>query len=285
MRGGTRPNLMALYVYNMIGAAPADRRDRSGWPAILDVIQALSGLLLVLFIWAHMILESSILLGKDAMYRVARFMEGRYLFGADYPFLVTCAAGVILAIFVVHAGLAMRKFPASYREYRAFRTHMANFRHPDTTLWWLQVWTGFALFFLGSAHMIVVMTRAGDIGPYESADRIVSEWMWPVYASLLVTVHLHAGVGIYRLAAKWGLQPWHDPETNLRRLKLARTIIIAFFLLLGSASLGVYIAIGIGHRAHKGERYVPPWEHRATTAEPGRVGITIRSTPAAGVRP
>ena len=32
--------------------------------------------------------------------------------------------------------------------------------------------------------------------------------MWPVYALLLVTVHLHAGVGIYRLAVKWGLQLW-----------------------------------------------------------------------------
>jgi fumarate reductase subunit C len=194
---------MALDGYNMVGAPAASRRGRSRWPARLDVIQALSGLLLVLFVWCHMVLESSILLGKDAMYRVARFMEGRYLLGADYPFLVTCAAGVILAIFVVHAALAMRKFPASYREYRAFRTHMASFRHPDTSLWWLQVWTGFALFFLGSVHIIGVMTRPGDIGPYESADRIVSDWMWPVYALLLVAVHLHAGVGIYRLAVKW----------------------------------------------------------------------------------
>lgn len=63
----------------MVGAPAAIRHDRSRWPARLDVIQALSGLLLVLFVWCHMVLESSILLGKDAMYRVARFMEGRYL--------------------------------------------------------------------------------------------------------------------------------------------------------------------------------------------------------------
>ncbi len=232
-----------------------------------------------------MLLESSILLGKDAMYRVARFMEGRYLLGADYPFLVTCAAGVILAIFVVHAALAMRKFPATYREYHAFRTHMANFRHPDTALWWLQIWTGFALFFLGSVHMIGVMTRPGDIGPYESADRIVSDWMWPVYALLLVAVHLHAGVGIYRLAVKWGLQLWRDPKTNLRRLKLARTIIIAFFILLGAASLGVYVAIGIGHRDHKGEPYRPAWEHSATTTQERRAEIAIAPAPPHGVAP
>jgi fumarate reductase subunit C len=276
---------MALDDYNVVGARAAIRGDRSRWPARLDVTQALSGLLLVLFVWCHMVLESSILLGKDAMYRVARFMEGRYLLGADYPSLVACAAGVILAIFAVHAALAMRKFPASYREYRAFTTHMASFRHPDTTLWWLQVWTGFALFFLGSVHMIGVMTRPGDIGPYESADRIVSDWMWPVYALLLVAVHLHAGVGIYRLAVKWGLQLWHDPKVNLRRLKLARTIIIAFFILLGSASLAVYVAIGIGHRDHKGERYRPPWEHNATTTQQGRAEIAIGPASPQGVAP
>jgi len=121
---------MPLDVYNVVGAPAAIRRDRSRWPARLDVIQALSGLLLALFVWCHMVLESSILLGKDAMYRVARFMEGRYLLGADYPFLVTCAAGVILAIFVVHAALAMRKFPASYREYRAFRIAVTLYSTP-----------------------------------------------------------------------------------------------------------------------------------------------------------
>jgi fumarate reductase subunit C len=245
-------------------AAAAYRRRRpSHWPARLDVIQALTGLGLVLFIWGHMILESSILIGKDAMYRVARFMEGRYLLGDDHPVLITLAAGAILAIFMLHAALAMRKLPATYRDYRAFRDHMAGFRHDDTSLWWLQAWTGFALLFLGSAHLIGVMTRPGDIGPYESADRIVGEWMWPVYALLLIAVHLHAGVGIYRLAVKWGLSIGSDAAANLRRLRLARWIIIGFFLLLGFTSLGVYAAIGIDHREHKGERYVPSWEQGA----------------------
>jgi fumarate reductase subunit C len=109
--------------------------------------------------------------------------------------------------------------------------------------------------------------------------------MWPVYALLLVAVHLHAGVGIYRLAVKWGLQLWHDPKTNLRRLKLARTIIIAFFILLGSASLGVYVAIGIGHRDHKGEPYRPPWEHSATTTQERRAEIATAPAPPHRVAP
>ncbi|MFT5083853.1 MAG: fumarate reductase subunit C [Lentisphaeria bacterium] len=51
------------------------------WPAWLDMTQGLSGLALMLFTWAHMLFVSSILLGKDAMYWVARMFEGEPLFG------------------------------------------------------------------------------------------------------------------------------------------------------------------------------------------------------------
>jgi len=111
---------------------------RSRWPAKLDFAQGLTGLALVLFVWCHMLLDASILISKDAMYRVSRFMEGSYLFGADYPVLVTIAAGVVLAIFVVHAVLALRKFPAKYAEYRAFKNHIARFRHEDVVFQDLQ---------------------------------------------------------------------------------------------------------------------------------------------------
>ena len=54
-------------------------------PARLDLIQGASGLLLVLFMWVHMGLVSSILISKDAMYAVARAMEGEFLFGRAVP--------------------------------------------------------------------------------------------------------------------------------------------------------------------------------------------------------
>ena len=37
--------------------------------AKLDFLQSASGLILALFMWAHMILVSSILLGEEAMYK------------------------------------------------------------------------------------------------------------------------------------------------------------------------------------------------------------------------
>ena len=48
-------------------------------PSRMDVVQSLSGLLLVLFIWGHMFFESSILLGKDAMLWVTKMFEGEHL--------------------------------------------------------------------------------------------------------------------------------------------------------------------------------------------------------------
>jgi fumarate reductase subunit C len=229
-------------------------------PARADILQSLSGLLLVLFIWGHMFFESSILLGKDAMYWVTKMFEGEPIFGKPYPALVSAVAAIIFAIIVVHAFLALRKFPGSYRQYRQFTTHRGTLQHQDTTLWYVQVVTGFALFFLASAHLLVVFLQPDNIGPYASSDRIWSGRFWLLYAPLLVAVHLHAGIGAYRLALKWTPIPAHSAKRVRRRLKLAMWGIIVFFVCLGSASLATYMAIGRSHAPHAGERYIPSWE-------------------------
>jgi fumarate reductase subunit C len=252
----------------MASATPPKGLRKSRWPAKLDLFQSLTGLLLVLFIWGHMFFEGSILLGNDAMYRMTKFFEGRYFFGTDYPIIVTFAAVAIMAIFVVHAALALRKFPKNHGEYRTIRSHIVSFDHDDTSMWWVQVWTGFLMFFLGSVHLINMMVQPGNIGPFESADRIWSGWMWPVYALLLVTVHLHAGLGIYRLAVKWGFFEGEDVNKSRATLKVVRWAIIIFFLVLGFSSLGTYMMIGKNHSARVGERYVPAWEKSETPAAP-----------------
>ena len=102
------------------------------WPARLDAAQSLSGFGLVLFIWAHMFFESSILLGKDAMLWVTRMFEGAHLLERPYPALVSLAAGLVLALLAAHALLALRKFPANYRQYRDLNQHVRALGHLDT---------------------------------------------------------------------------------------------------------------------------------------------------------
>jgi len=183
------------------------RLEAPRWPARLDLLQSGTGLALGLFMWVHMFFVSSILLGKDAMWTVARFFEGYYFFGRPLYWLVSMLVATIFTLFVVHAALALRKFPASYRQYRIYREHMQGMKHEDTTLWYWQVVTGFALFFMASVHLYIMMTRPDRIGPFESADRVWSDLMWPLYLVMLFAVEFHGGIGLYRLALKWGGSP------------------------------------------------------------------------------
>lgn len=247
-------------------AASAAPRRKSRWPARLDLLQSASGLFLALFLMAHMFFVSSILISQEAFYRVARFFEGAWLLGKPQPMLVSGVVIVIMVIFIAHAWLAMRKFPAGYRQHRAFVAHKNRLRHGDTSLWWLQIWTGFALFFMATIHLYDMLTQPALIGPYESADRVWTGNMWPLYLMLLFAAELHASIGLYRLAIKWG---WFDaakPELSRRRLLWAKHGLGAFFITLGLVTLTAYIDLGRAHADRAGERYVPVQKSAAPAA-------------------
>jgi len=234
-----------------------------GSPAWLDVTQGVTGLVLVLFMWAHMFMVSSILLGEDAMYFVARMFEGEPLLGKPYPGLVAAVAAFVLVMFIVHAVVAIRKIPGSWREYQLFRRHVSVFRHADTSLWLLQVVTGFLLMFFAVAHLYQMMLHPADIGPYASADRVWSGRWWPFYLVLLFAVELHGGVGIYRLALKWGWFTNRQGHTDRRILTRAKWGLTAFFLVLGLLTLAAYMKLGYEHRHNVGERYLPEYRQPA----------------------
>lgn len=236
---------------------------KSRWPARLDLVQSASGLSLGLFMWVHMVFVSSILLGSDAMWTVTKFFEGYFFFGKSHPGIVSVVVAVIFTLFILHAFLAMRKFPINYREYRSFRGHMKVMQHEDTSLWFWQVFTGFALFFLGSVHLYIMLTHPAGIGPYESADRVWTDFMWPLYILLLLAVEFHGGIGLYRLCVKWGWFSGADPNAARNQLKRVKWAITVFFLVLGFTTLAAYIKIGIEHAPNYGERYVPTWQQTA----------------------
>lgn len=236
-------------------------------PARLDLIQGASGLLLVLFMWVHMGLVSSILISKDAMHAVTRAMEGEFLFGRPVPGLVSVAALTVAALVLVHALAAIRRLPASYHEYRGFMKHARMLRHSDTWLWLVQVITGLVLMFVVAIHLYEMAAHPGAIGPYASADRAVSGRMWPLGLLMLYAVEIHAGIGLYRLILKWGWIRTRDPRRMRRRLRLLITLIVVFFLALGTLSLACYVKIGLEHRDRAGERYVP--QHRRVLDDRG----------------
>ena len=249
---GTTPDVIA-------GVGLADRPRKSRWPARMDLAQSLTGLVLGLFMWGHMFFVSSILISKDAMWTITKLFEGYFFFGTAFPGMVSVIVAGVFTLIIVHAFLAMRKFPANYQQYRTFMGHRKLMAHEDTTLWWVQAVTGFMLFFLAAVHLYQMLMHPGDIGPYESADRVWSGRWWPLYLVALFAVELHGGIGLYRLCVKWGWLEGKDPNASRKRLKTLKWALTVFFIVLGLATLAAYMKIGYEHRDRVGERYTPSW--------------------------
>lgn len=232
-------------------------RKKSRMPAKLDYIQSATGLILGLFMWGHMFMVSSILVSKDFMYSVTKFFEASFIFDGGNPLLVSILAFVIFIIFITHAAMGMRKLPGNFKQYQVMKAHADNMGHEDTKLWFTQAFTGFAMFFLASIHLYIIMTHSDKIGPYASADRVWSEWMWPLYILLLLAVEFHGTIGLYRLCVKWGWFDGENPKASRAKLKKIKKILTVFFLVLGFATLAAYMKIGMDHADRVGERYNP----------------------------
>jgi fumarate reductase subunit C len=250
------------------GLGSVRSRARRRWPARLDFAQSASGLALGLFMWGHMFFVSSILLGNDAMWAITKMFEGYFLFGRAVPVIVSFVVGGVIVLFVAHAALALRKFPINWGQLAEYRSHMRMMHHEDTTLWWWQVATGFAMFFFASPHLFQMLMHPGMIGPFESANRVWSGNWWPLYLVLLFAVELHGGIGLYRLAVKWGWFTGNDANATRRNLKKLKWALSAFFIVLGLTTLAAYMKLGYDMRANPGVRYTPAWLTQPPTAAP-----------------
>ena len=239
---------MSQLIEGYLGRSIEDKKSKI--PAKLDFIQSASGLFLGLFMWAHMMFVSTILVSENFFNSVVHFLELKFVY--DNPimsYITSFLAACVLVVFFIHALLAMRKFPINFRQYQLLRTHTKTMKHEDTTLWWVQAFTGFIMFFLGSAHLIFIITNADKISGAMSGDRVISHFMWLFYAVLLVCVELHGSIGLYRLCVKWGWFEGSDAKQSRKKLKIAKWIISAFFLILGVLSLLAFVKIGFANYA------------------------------------
>ncbi len=166
--------------------------------AYLDLVQMLTGVGLVAFMWVHMILVASINLdlgGGRVMNAIAHFFEATYMAQIGGP--------MIAATMLVHFVVAARKFPFRLREQKAIWNHSVSFHHQDTWLWVVQASTAFIILIMGSIHMWTVLTSL-PITAAKSAGRIQGGWWLAFYLVLLPMIELHVGIGIYRIGVKWG---------------------------------------------------------------------------------
>jgi len=224
-------------------------------PARLDFIQSVTGVILALFIMGHIMFEASILVSDEMMYRVTIMFEGYYFFGETYPGIISFLASAISLILIVHALVAIRKFPSNYKQYKLMKKHTTSFAHEDTSLWVIQAITGFMMFFIASVHLYIMITQPSNIGPYASSSRVVDEFMAPLYFMLLLSVVSHAFIGLYRLAMKWGFFDGKNPKKSRANFKLLMKAFIVVYIVVGLSSLAKYIYIGVNHDFSDGVKY------------------------------
>ncbi|ACJ27261.1 Fumarate reductase respiratory complex, transmembrane subunit [Shewanella piezotolerans WP3] len=214
-----------------------NREKLSGW---LDISQSASGVVLAVFLWTHLLLVSSILFGEEAMTWVAKTMELSFLSadGHGYPWVVTIMAMAIAVIALLHVLVAVHKMPLNFRQQKALKQQLNLVNHGDTRLWVWQAVTGAVIFLLLPVHLWLIGAAPETIGPFGSAARIWQQGVWLLYLPLLLCVELHAAIGVYRVAVKWGAVRDLNSRSRLKKIK---SIVSVIFIVVGIASLLAFL--------------------------------------------
>lgn len=233
---------MSDLLEGFLGTSVEGKKSRV--PAKLDYIQSATGLFLGLFMWGHMFFVATILISKDFMYTITKMFEGSFFLSTPQPAIVSAIVLFVFAVFIVHAMLGMRKLPTTFRQYQVYKTHAGMMKHDDTTMWFTQAFTGFAMFFLGSAHLLMMAVQSDKIGPFGSSMRMYGDTMWPFYLLLLLAVEFHGGIGLYRLCVKWGWFEGANAKESRKNLKKVKWAVTTFFLVLGLLTLAAYVKYG-----------------------------------------
>lgn len=208
-----------MSVYTTAHVSRPSRTD-----AWLDLFQMLTGAALVLFMWCHMILVSSVLIHPKVMNAIAYFFETTYMAQVGGP--------LIGAMFLFHFLLAVRKVPFRVEQQGVIWKHARMLRHTDTWLWLVQAITAMIVLIMGAAHMWVVLNDL-PITAMKSAAR-VQQWPWTLfYLVLLPMVELHVSIGFFRIGVKWGF----IKRNTRKKYKKFEYVLLAIFLAIGLATL------------------------------------------------
>jgi fumarate reductase subunit C len=198
----------------------------------IDIAESISGILLVGFLWMHMLFVGTIIVSPELFDRLSVGLDRYYLAQIGIP------ATVLLIL--IHILLAVRRIPLRLRDMRiAWRvTHMIN--HFDTWVWLVQIITALIIGIMASIHIWYVMadwpirsfTSALRVSASGPADPSFGGFNFPFmivfYVLLLVAGEFHAGFGLYRIFVKWG---WFNRHRVSYVLKTITAIIIAIGLL------------------------------------------------------
>ena len=200
---------------------------RDAW---LDWVQMLSGAALILFMWCHMMLVSSVIISTKIMDAIAWFFEVTYMAQVGGP-------GIFL-VFLVHFVLAARKMPFTAGDQKTIWSHARLLKHRDTWLWLVQAGTAMVVLIMGGIHMWVVLNDL-PITAAKSAARMATPGWTIFYLVLLPVVEMHVSVGFYRIGVKWGF----ISTTTRPKAKRAELILFCTFMVVGLLTIVRFLTL------------------------------------------
>ncbi|BCS87588.1 succinate dehydrogenase/fumarate reductase cytochrome b subunit [Pseudodesulfovibrio sediminis] len=213
-----------------ISYAPAGKSGK--WDGALDWLQMLSGVSLILFMWCHMLLVSSVVISPKVMDAIAHFFEATGMAQVGGP--------LIFLVFLTHFVLAARKIPFRMDGQKTIWQHARMLHHGDTWLWVVQAVSAMIILVMGSIHMWVVLTDL-PITAVKSAARIQSGFWAVFYLFLLPLAELHVGIGFYRIGVKWGFVKTKDRD----RFKRGENLLTLMFIAIGLITLARFLFLAI----------------------------------------
>jgi len=210
--------------------APAGKSGK--WDGAMDWLQMLSGAGLILFMWCHMILVSSVVISPGVMNAIAEFFENTGMAQVGGP--------LIFLVFLTHFVLAARKIPFRFDGQKTVWQHAKMLHHGDTWLWLVQVVSAMIILIMGSIHMWVVLTDL-PITAAKSAARIQGGFWAVFYLFLLPLVELHVGIGFYRIAVKWGFVK----DVDRAKFKRGENLLTMMFIAIGLITLLRFLFLSV----------------------------------------
>ena len=212
---------------------PSIRKHKGNAPVVvpsrLDIIQAITGVVLILFLWAHVFLVSSVIISPELMNAIADFFERTYMAQIGGP--------LVLLLIVYHFLIAARKMPFRAGEFMTFWRNAKSLKHKDTWLWVVQVVTAIVILVMASIHIYVVLSTL-PITAEQSASRVQGGWL-PFFLVLLPMAELHLGIGFYRLGVKYG----YITRASRRVWQRNEYVLTGIFILIGLLTLARFMLL------------------------------------------
>ncbi len=215
---------------------PGFQQKVSRSAAAFDYWQSISGGILALIIVSQIFFEAGIIFGRDFILIRAKLLSGFYVFGRNTPYILVALGLVLLIVYGFHVLLSIRKIPKQFQQLRNFYQLLRQLKHQDSFIWFIQMITGLMLLFLFSNHIIMLLTSPTTVELTNIIDQSIEPRLFLFYLVVLISVIVHSGTGLYRIALKWGF----TFNQTRKRLKQFLWLYVVFLFILGLSSLVIY---------------------------------------------